>query len=699
MSLVTGLITGFLNEDVKIRENQREYEAKLAEKKELARQAIAKEKRAWNQEQIKTNINQNYETSKMLLGKIAEGKIENIPNLTKMTQLNQASLRVGGPLLYDLNKSIKLITKEDEAATVFGSGENKISYGLELKKKLNYDNAVAFTHLLANQGNSEGFMKKIAKFTKDQKDEMMWYVSAAEEIFRQNFMAKSTDGAWNPQTTPKGYPYKYLTTGYYNVKRALGMAIEGPDQNNMLVNSHEKSLKEAGEQIHDTYFFTIENNMQIPFGMTIPEDLAKGFGKVTNKLSPDKNPKTTGMYFANVNAIKDVTGTLLKGNDIQNLFLRSVIFANQDSNNAVDPDRRLYRMTDKEVLQYHKLVYDGKVVSVGEIDKAAMVLMPSMLYPNEGVQTDFITQRSSMTFQNYAVNKIKGKQDPKDVSKISKLFGEMRTQRNETRDAIDDVIEIIKLTNDKNETDAFSKLRNFAYGTLSIEEGFLGDVLNAIFGSEENRLLKTDGSLYDNGKQALTPKFLKELEDGILEARGKDEIQGQLEALRISVAFKMARAADPSGRLSDQDIKLQLQKLGGANFEIPRVALRKLQTVLKDLKRGFKTLDVMVNYGASEDYMTANDQRYFDGIIAANELQNRMDRITYNVGKTKASQTTTFSTNPEDYQKPKAAGKWKDNVYVGKKDGKFYFAPENDFSKITVIPSGQVPNYIIKGSS
>jgi hypothetical protein len=107
----------------------------------------------------------------------------------------------------------------------------------------------------------------------------------------------------------------------------------------------------------------------------------------------------------------------------------------------------------------------------------------------------------------------------------------------------------------------------------------------------------------------------------------------------------------------------------------------------------------MVNYGASEDYMTANDQRYFDGIIAANELQNRMDRITYNVGKTKASQTTTFSTNPEDYQKPKAAGKWKDNVYVGKKDGKFYFAPENDFSKITVIPSGQVPNYIIKGSS
>ena len=302
-----------------------------------------------------------------------------------------------------------------------------------------------------------------------------------------------------------------------------------------------------------------------------------------------------------------------------------------------------------------------------------------------------------MTFQNYAVNKIKGKQDSKDLSKISKLFGEMRTQRNETRDAIDDVVEIIKLTNDKNETDAFSKLRNFAYGTLSIEEGFLGDVLNSIFGSEENRLLKTDGSLYDNGKQALTPKFLKELEDGILKASTQNERQGQLEALRISVAFKMARAADPSGRLSDQDIKLQLQKLGGANFETPKVALSKLGRVLKDLKRGFKTLDVMVNYGASEDYMTANDQRYFDGIIAANELQNRKDRITFNVGKTKASQTTTFSTNPEDYKTP-TSGRYMDGVVINKKTKQFHFVPNNDFNKIIQIPSGGMSKYLKQGT-
>ena len=60
MSFLTGLITGFLNEDVRLRENQREYEAKLAEKKELARQEIAKENRAWAREELKQNINNNF---------------------------------------------------------------------------------------------------------------------------------------------------------------------------------------------------------------------------------------------------------------------------------------------------------------------------------------------------------------------------------------------------------------------------------------------------------------------------------------------------------------------------------------------------------------------------------------------------------------------------------------------------------------
>ena len=94
----------------------------------------------------------------------------------------------------------------------------------------------------------------------------------------------------------------------------------------------------------------------------------------------------------------------------------------------------------------------------------------------------------------------------------------------------------------------------FAYGTLSLTDGFLGDLLTGIFGSADERVLKTDGSLYDNGKKSITGDYLEELEKRITGATSAE--QAQLEAIRISVAFKMARAADPSGRLSNQDIEL-----------------------------------------------------------------------------------------------------------------------------------------------
>lgn len=101
----------------------------------------------------------------------------------------------------------------------------------------------------------------------------------------------------------------------------------------------------------------------------------------------------------------------------------------------------------------------------------------------------------------------------------------------------------------------------------------------------------------------------------------------------------------------------------------------------------------MVNYGASSDYMSENDQRYFDGIIAANELQNRMDRITYNVGKLTKGTTNVFSTNPTDY-KPPTSGRYMDGVVLGTKDKQFYYVPNNDYSKIIQIPSGQMSKYL-----
>ena len=135
--------------------------------------------------------------------------------------------------------------------------------------------------------------------------------------------------------------------------------------------------------------------------------------------------------------------------------------------------------------------------------------MPSMSYANEGMKEEFDSQTTSITFQNYAVNFFKGKNTLTQVEKIQKAFNEMKTTATNLKDSEQDIIRIINLTDEKNETEAFSQLKAFAYGTLSLSEGFLGDLLTSIFGSADERVLKTDGSLYDNGKKSITADYLE----------------------------------------------------------------------------------------------------------------------------------------------------------------------------------------------
>ena len=61
-----------------------------------------------------------------------------------------------------------------------------------------------------------------------------------------------------------------------------------------------------------------------------------------------------------------------------------------------------------------------------------------------------------------------------------------------------------------------------------------------------------------------------------------DEL-GKIEALKIELAFTLARAADPSGRLSNQDFEVQLRRLGttGIFTNIPS-QVSAIETVLED---------------------------------------------------------------------------------------------------------------------
>lgn len=56
----------------------------------------------------------------------------------------------------------------------------------------------------------------------------------------------------------------------------------------------------------------------------------------------------------------------------------------------------------------------------------------------------------------------------------------------------------------------------------------------------------------------------------------------EAEAIRLTLAAKMARAVDPSGRLSNQDFEIQLRRLGEKNFSTPQSIRAALQLVRKE---------------------------------------------------------------------------------------------------------------------
>ena len=135
----------------------------------------------------------------------------------------------------------------------------------------------------------------------------------------------------------------------------------------------------------------------------------------------------------------------------------------------------------------------------------------------------------------------------------------------------------------------------------------IGSVLTSIFGTggqiEQvgNLLSRTAGGEdfdADRGRIAVKNFLAKYRTDS------DQEKLGQVDSLIISLAARMARAVDPSGRLSNQDFEVQLQRLGNSGLftNIPR-QLAALEETLGDFSNRVNRLkvinDILDGRGAS----------------------------------------------------------------------------------------------------
>lgn len=96
----------------------------------------------------------------------------------------------------------------------------------------------------------------------------------------------------------------------------------------------------------------------------------------------------------------------------------------------------------------------------------------------------------------------------------------------------------------------------------------------------------------------------------------------RMNALKLTLAAKMARAVDPSGRLSNQDFEVQLQRLGQTGiFTTQEGSLEKLKVVLEEFEARDKS-NAMLRSIIDKDEITVEDRRF---IKAYNFVKTTID--------------------------------------------------------------------------
>ena len=173
---------------------------------------------------------------------------------------------------------------------------------------------------------------------------------------------------------------------------------------------------------------------------------------------------------------------------------------------------------------------------------------------------------------------------------------------------------------------------------FDLDQGILGGLVRDI-GSAFKIENDSQGRLNLNNDEQFTTEYKQYLENRVKQAGERSQQLARLEAMRISLAFKMARAADPSGRLSNQDIEIQLTKLG-ANFSTISDAIAGLDVSIQEFKRKQQQYAVFERYIEDTSIATKEDYQIINAAIAVDFLDNRRSLL----GK----QTTTASTTQEE---------------------------------------------------
>jgi hypothetical protein len=204
----------------------------------------------------------------------------------------------------------------------------------------------------------------------------------------------------------------------------------------------------------------------------------------------------------------------------------------------------------------------------------------------------------------------------------------------------------------------------------------------------------------DDTNRAAITEMLERDWGSIDKSTDEGKLQAEIAVLKYTIAADLARAEDENGRLSDQDLQRNLNKLGTFGFGELEDARTSAKTVLFDVQRRLKNLTVI---GEVRDRSQANqfisfaDRRLLQGDRMARSalLQFKRDNPVVAQATESASQININDVlDVEKYEfEPDLVGNEGEAIYQNKQTRNYVIVNRNEGKVTKVLPASKLLNF------
>lgn len=354
-----------------------------------------------------------------------------------------------------------------------------------------------------------------------------------------------------------------------------------------------------------------------PEELTAMANIAKGLGTTVPELGAEWKKYTARFKMTDDMAFQLLTSSIQLG--AKNPYIYTF-----------DPDKKYKTYSDAEKTEAYKSILD--VAPNNNFNSLVYTLAPYMKYDKESGMTipGYNTLGSPTQKQDYVIKRLGG---------LFESFGKLDNAVTANETVVLQLEEYVATLNMTDAPVAYQNTKLFLNSIFGFtdDRSFFGALTRDLFtgNEDENRELR-EGEYYldeNNSYESYRDEKIRAAEDMGLSA--------ELEAFRVGLAFQMARAADPSGRLSNQDIELQMVRLGGS-FRTVGDAVRATSVVVNQFKEELAKYKVFRDYGTGTGDMKNADAGVIDAAIVLKDMERIAKRVGIVTEQAQATAATSF---------------------------------------------------------